>query len=86
MTDDIHQLLDASVEKIAQAWISELKAVRDNTVALENQLLACVAKTKENIAKLHSLGAQVADEAKRGREICASLSDGVAQISGEQIV
>lgn len=85
MTDEIHKLLNDGVEKIAQSWCDELKQVRDNATALENQLLACVIQTKANIAKLHELGIQIADEAKRGREICASLSDGVAQISGEQV-
>ena len=85
MTDEIRSLLNDSIAKIADGWISELKSIRDNTMALENQLLACVSKTKSNIEQLHTLGAQVAEEARRGRELCAKLSDGVAQIADEQL-
>ena len=85
MTDEIHSLLNASVEKIANAWISELQAIRENTLTLENQLLACVAKTAANIQQLHDLGAKVAEEAARGRETCAKLTEGVAAIVGEQV-
>ena len=85
MTDDIHTLLNASVSKIADAWIDELKQIRQNTEVLEAQLLACVSKTKTDIAKLHDLGAKVAEEAARGRETCAKLTEGVAAIVGEQV-
>lgn len=85
MTDDIHNLLKESVEKIAGQWIAELKQVRENTLELEKQLMACVAKTKDDITKLHELGVHVAEEAKRGRETCARLTEGVAQIAGEQV-
>ena len=85
MNDDINTLLNRSIETIAQSWISELKAIRENTEVLEAQLLACVSKTKADIAALHTLGAQVAEEAKRGRETCAKLTEGVAQIAGEQV-
>ena len=85
MTDDIQRLLTESVEKIADGWITELKAIRENTQTLETQLISCVAKTKDNIKRLHELGAQVADEAKRGREVCARLSEGIAQINGDAV-
>ena len=85
MTDDVHALLNRSIETIANTWIDELKAIRENTTVLEAQLLACVSKTKTDIAKLHDLGAQVAEEAKRGRETCAKLTEGVAAIVGEQV-
>jgi len=81
--DQVHSLLNDSVEKIAQSWIDQLQAVKENCDALERQMLAAVAKTKENIAKLHELGNQVAEEAKRGRELCEQLSNGVAKIAGE---
>ena len=84
MTDDIHQLLKESVEKIAGQWVSELNVVRANTMALEEQVLACLAKTKDDIARMHSLGVQVAEEAKRGRELCAKLSESVAQITAAE--
>jgi hypothetical protein len=79
--EQVHDLLNDSIEKIAQGWIEQLKAVKGNCDALESQVLAAVTKTKNDIAKLHALGAQVLGEAKRGRELCAKL---VAEISEEQ--
>ena len=82
-TDQVHKLLNESIEKIAQGWIDQLKQLRDNTVALESQMMACVARTKDQINQLHTLGEQVAGEARRGREVCEKLSEGIAQIAGE---
>jgi hypothetical protein len=81
--DQIHSLLDDSIEKLAESWISQLNALRDNTVQLENQLIACVAQTKDNIKQLHSLGLQIAAEAQRGREVCEKLADGIDAIAGQ---
>ena len=83
MSDDIHLLLKKSVEQIAGQWVEQLNIVRANTVTLEEQVLACLAKTKTDIAQLYGLGVKVAEEAKRGQELCASLSAGVALITGE---
>jgi hypothetical protein len=80
--DKIHGLLNDSIEKIAQGWIDQLIEVRKNTEVLETQMLACVMQTKANIERLHDLGEQIAREAARGREVCAKLSEGVAQITG----
>ena len=77
----VHNLLNDSVEQIAQGWIGQLTVLRENTVKLENQLLACVAQTKDNIRKLHELGEQVAAEAARGLEVCEKLSEGVERIA-----
>ena len=82
--EQVHSLLNDSIEKIAQGWIDQLKALKENCDALESQVLAAVTKTKDHIAKLHELGNQVAEEAKRGRELCAKLSDGIAQITGPE--
>jgi len=82
---DIHQLLKESVEKIAGQWVAELNTVRANTLKLEEQVLACLAKTKADITQMHALGVQVAEEAKRGQELCAKLSSSVEQITGDQI-
>ena len=83
MSDDIHLLLKKSVEQIAGQWVEQLNIVRANTVTLEEQVLACLAKTKTDIAQLYDLGVKVAEEAQRGQELCASLSAGVALITGE---
>jgi N-dimethylarginine dimethylaminohydrolase len=85
MSDNIHQLLKESVEKIATQWVEQLNVVRANTVALEEQVLACLAKTKSDIQQMHELGVKVTEEAKRGREICAQLGAGVALITGEPL-
>ena len=81
--EQIHNLLNDSVEKLAASWITQLNALRDNTVQLENQLIACVAQTKDNIKQLHSLGLQIAAEAQRGREVCEKLADGIDAIAGQ---
>jgi DNA-binding transcriptional regulator YbjK len=81
--EQVHGLLNASIEQIAGQWIEQLTVLRENATALEAQLLACVAQTKSSIERLHELGAQVAAEATRGQEVIAKLSDGIAQIAGE---
>jgi hypothetical protein len=82
--DQVHGLLNDSIEKITQGWVDQLKAVKDNCDALERQVMTAMAQTKDSIAKLHELGNKVADEAKRGRELCEKLSAGVAEITNEE--
>ena len=80
-TDQVHSLLLDSVGKIADQWIEQLRIVRENTLMLETQILACVTKTKSDITMLHDLGIKVADEARRGQEVCRELSDAVEKIA-----
>ena len=80
-TDQVHSLMLDSVSRIADQWIEQLKIVRENTITLENQILACVTKTKSDITTLHSLGTQVAEEARRGQEVCRQLSDSIEKIA-----
>ena len=82
VTAQVHGLLNDSIEQIAGQWIDQLKVLRENATALEAQMLACVADVKANIERLHSLGAQVAEEATRGQQVIAELSSGIAQIAG----
>ena len=82
---DIRSLLDESIVHIANGWISQLNALRKNATDLEGQVLAAVANTKNSIEKLHSLGALVAEEAQRGMELCAKLSESVERITGEAV-
>ena len=49
ITDQVHSLLLDSIAKISDQWIEQLKIVRENTITLENQILACVTKTKSDI-------------------------------------
>ena len=79
--DQVHGLLLESVSKIADDWIEQLRILRKNADALEAQIVASVAKTKADLTTLHELGAKVAEEAKRGQEVCRQLSDGVGKIS-----
>ena len=81
METQVHSLLLESVGKIADQWIEQLVLLRENTVALENQIIASVAKTKSDITALHSLGLQVAAEARRGQEVCRQMSDSVEKIA-----
>jgi len=79
--DQVHGLLLESVSKIADEWIAQLVILRKNADALEAQIVASVAKTKADLTTLHELGAKVAEEAKRGQEVCRQLADGVGKIS-----
>jgi len=81
ITDQVHSLMLDSVGKIADQWIEQLRIVRENTLTLETQILACVTKTKSDITTLHALGTQVAEEARRGQEVCRQLSDSIEKIA-----
>ena len=82
---DIHNLLKESIDKIAGQWVAELTTLRNNANLLEEQVLICVTKAKGDITQLHDLGIQVAEEARRGQELCAKLSASVEQITGNAI-
>lgn len=80
-TDQVHELMLESISKIADQWIEQLSILRKNADALEAQIIACVSKTKSDITTLHELGAKVAEEAKRGQDVCKQLADGVGKIA-----
>ena len=80
-TPHMHDLLNASVEKIAQEWVEQLNELRENATALESQLMACVAQTKASINKLHELGQQVAEEAQRGKDVIAKVTGALDEIN-----
>lgn len=82
VSDQVHDLLNQSIEKIAQGMVNELEALRKNTVDLENRLLAAANDAKASINKLRELNAQVAEEARRGQEVCRQLSDSIEKIAG----
>ena len=77
----VHDLLNNSIEQIAQGWVDQLTALRQNTERLESLLLSHVASAKANITKLHELGEQVAAEAERGRQVCEQLAIGIDQLT-----
>ena len=80
-TDQVHSLMLDSVSRIADQWIEQIKISHDNLAALENQIIACVAKTKSDISLLHDLGQKVSEEAKRGQKFCQELSDSIEKIA-----
>jgi hypothetical protein len=79
-TDQVHSLMLDSVGKIADQLIEQLRIVRETTLTLEAQILVCVTKTKSDITTLHDLGVKVAEEARRGQEVCRELSDAVERL------
>jgi hypothetical protein len=79
--DQVHNLLLESVSKIADDWIAQLTLLRQTADELEAQIIASVGKTKADIISLHQLGTKVAEEARRGQEVCRLLSDGVGRIA-----
>lgn len=79
-----HSLLIESIDRIAQDWIKELKHVRDNTLAIEQLVLEAATKAKDDVTRMHLLGAQVLQEAQRGQDICSQLHRQLDQIMGSQ--
>ena len=82
---DIHQLPQRKHRQDRRPRVAELTTLRNNASLLEQQVLTCVAKAKDDITRLHDLGVQVAEEARRGQELCAKLSASVEQITGNTI-
>lgn len=80
-TQRVHDLLNSSIEKIAQEWIDQLHGVQANAQALEGQLMGVVAQTKASIHKLHQLGQHIADEAERGRKVLDLVATGLEEIN-----
>ena len=80
-TDQVHALLLDSVSKLADDWIAQLTLLRKTADELEAQIIASVGKTKADISSLHQLGTRVAEEARRGQEVCRQLSNGVEKIA-----
>jgi hypothetical protein len=75
-----HTLLLESVDRIALQWVDQLRLVRKNTEAIEQQLMECTAKAKSDLTRMHLLGAQVAKEAQRGQEVCSHLARELEQL------
>jgi hypothetical protein len=70
-----HTLMMESVDRITQQWVGELNHVRENTLAVEQMVIAQAAKAKDELTKLHLLGMQAMKEAQRGQEVVARLGD-----------
>ena len=80
VSDHVHDLLNQSIEQIAQDMVGELEALRRNATDLETRLLAAAAGAKASINKLRELHTQIADEARRGQEVCRKVSDSIEKI------
>ena len=79
--DQVHTLMLESISRVADQWIEQLTILRKSADALEAQIVASVGKTKADLTLLHELGAKVAEEAKRGQDVCKQLSDGIGKIA-----
>ena len=79
----VEQLLLDGVDQIAHQWVEQLDLLCANAEALKAQVIACVAKSKDDLKRLYQLGAQVSAEAKRGQEVCQTMADGLEQIAAK---
>jgi hypothetical protein len=79
-----HTDLLVGLDAIERTWIEQLKAVRENTLVIEKQAIACVARVRDDIARLHLLGLQVTKEAERGQEACKHLAESLAHMKGDR--
>jgi hypothetical protein len=78
-----HTLMIESVDRIAQGWIEQLGHVRNNTVTIEQLVIERATLVKEQITKLHLLGAQVMKEAERGKQVNTTLVDQLDRMAEE---
>jgi hypothetical protein len=81
IADQVNDLLNESIEKIAQSSIGEINALTKNLGELGTQMLNAAAAAKEKINKLHELNGQIAAEVRRGEEMRRSVSDSIERIS-----
>ena len=75
-----HDLMLKSIDRVADAWITELHAVVNNTKVVEQMVVQACARAKHDITRLHLLGGAVMQEARRGEEVCANLEKQIDQI------
>jgi hypothetical protein len=80
-----HTLMLESIDKIAQQWIAELNHWRTATQTLEQMVVDQVTRVKDEITKLHLLGAQTMTEARRGQEISQRLTSELDAMMTEHI-
>jgi hypothetical protein len=70
-----HTLMMESVDRITHQWVDELNSVCNNAKVIEQMVIAQAAKTKNELTKLHLLGTQAMQEARRGHEMLTRLAD-----------
>jgi hypothetical protein len=79
-----HELMLKSIDRVANAWVTELQAVRNNTQVVEQMVLTACTKAKADITRLHLLGGAVMQEAKRGEEVCSQLEEQIDRLMSNQ--
>jgi hypothetical protein len=70
-----HDLMIESVDRITTQWVDELVTVRDNTKTIEQMVIEQAAKVKDELTRLHLLGARAMGEARRGHEVLSRLGE-----------
>jgi len=70
-----HTLMMESVDRVTQHWVAELNRVRQNTLVVEQMVIAQAAKLKDELTRLHLLGVQAMREAQRGNDVVQHLGD-----------
>jgi hypothetical protein len=75
-----HTGLLVELENIERTWIDQLRAVRESTLQVEKQAIACVARVKDDISRLHLLGRQLTKEAERQKQLCQALSNNITRM------
>ena len=81
-----HDLMTESVDRIAQQWVGELSRVRDNTLMIEQMVLAQATRVKSELTRMHLLGVKAMQEAKRGHEVGQHLVDELDQMMADHHV
>jgi hypothetical protein len=82
MADQVHDLLNKSIEQIAQNTIDEIEELKKTLADLGNQMLAAAAEAKDRIKRLHELNGQIAEEVRRGQKMRRSIGDSIEKIAG----
>ena len=78
-----HDLMLKSVDRVAEEWVTQLQHVRKNSEELEAMVLQRAAKLKAELTQLFLLGHAVMNEAKRGDDVNAKLSEEIDKLAVE---
>jgi hypothetical protein len=70
-----HDLMIETIDRITTQWVDELVRVRDNTKLIEKMVIEHAGKVKDELTKLHLLGARAMGEARRGQEVLSRLGE-----------
>lgn len=79
-----HDLLLASIDRVAEQWVEQLKHVRANSEKVEALMLQRAATVKAEITQLFLLGKCTAIEAKHGDEVNIKLAHELLKMTPEE--